>query len=79
MSTALAKIAQSAGGVTLPDNNQWTNRFQIKSESSTRLYTVAQNKSGGHWACSCFGWKRHRHCKHLDRLMPALRQLGRPM
>jgi len=55
----------------LPDNDQWTNRFHIRSESSDRVYTVAQNKSGGWWGCNCMGWIRHKNCKHL-------RELGLP-
>jgi uncharacterized Zn finger protein len=54
------------------DNDQWTNRFKIKSESSNRLYVIAQNKQKRHWACSCPGWKSHRTCKHLSTLaLPA--------
>jgi hypothetical protein len=49
----------------MPDNAQYTNRFQIKSESSDRLYTIAQSKSGLWWSCSCPGWIRHKSCKHL--------------
>jgi hypothetical protein len=49
-----------------PDNDQWTNRFEIHSETSDRIYTIAQNKRHRHWACSCMAWKRYRHCKHLD-------------
>jgi hypothetical protein len=52
----------------LPDNSQWRYRFHIESESSNRLYVVAQHKDKKHWACSCPGWKRHRHCKHLQAL-----------
>ncbi len=55
----------------LPDNDQWTNRFHIRSESSDRVYTIAQNKSGGWWGCNCMGWIRHKNCKHL-------RELGLP-
>lgn len=50
----------------LPDNAQWTNRFEIHSATSDRVYIVSQNKAKRHWACSCPGWRRHRNCKHLD-------------
>jgi len=49
----------------LPDSGQWTNRFEVRSESSDRVYIIAQHKTGRHWGCSCPGWKRHRTCKHL--------------
>ena len=52
----------------LPDNSQWTNRFKIKSESSARLYTIAQNKNRRYWGCDCPGWISHRNCKHLRAL-----------
>ena len=42
----VAVLAEKFGGELLPDNKMWTNRFSIKSESSSRLYTIAQNKSG---------------------------------
>lgn len=53
-------------GLMLPDNDQWQLRFEIKSESSNRLYTIAQNKKRKHWGCSCPGYKRFRKCKHLQ-------------
>lgn len=53
-------------GLTLPDNDQWRHRFEIYSESSNRVYTIAQHKVKKHWACSCPGWKAHRKCKHLS-------------
>ena len=56
------------GTVTLPDNNQWTNRFEIHSSTSNKIYTIAQNKTGRWWGCSCFGWKRHKHCHHLKEI-----------
>lgn len=54
--------------MALPDNTEWTNRFSIKSESSTRLYTIAQHKTKKHWGCSCPGWRTRRYCKHLRAL-----------
>ena len=61
-------LALPDGAVRLPDNKQWTNRFEIKSESSDRVYTVAQNKAKGHWGCSCPSWRTRRTCKHLKAL-----------
>lgn len=49
----------------LPSNDQWENRFEIKSESSNRVYIVAQHIKKRHWACSCPGWRTNRKCKHL--------------
>jgi uncharacterized Zn finger protein len=49
----------------LPDKNQWTNRFEIHSESSDRVYVIAQHKDLKHWGCSCPAWRVHRKCKHL--------------
>lgn len=49
----------------LPDTNTHVNRFQVKSESSNRLYTIAQSRSGLWWSCGCPGWIRHKTCKHL--------------
>jgi hypothetical protein len=46
-------------------SEQWQNRIEIKSESSSRVYIVAQKVTDGTWACSCPGWKAHRNCKHL--------------
>ena len=59
----------------LPDGKLWTNRFQVKSESSNNLYIVAQNKTKRHWGCSCKGWIFHRKCKHLTALgLPSYEQ-----
>jgi len=52
--------------VALSDNDQWQNRFEIHSESSDRIYIIAQNKRKKHWACSCPAWRVHRKCKHLS-------------
>ena len=51
--------------LALPDNDQWQNRFEVRSESSDRVYIIAQHKEKKHWGCSCMGWKRYRKCKHL--------------
>src|SRR5262249_4085132 len=57
----------SGDGGTVADN-QWVNRTEIKSETSNRVYVVAQHAEKRFWGCSCPGWRRHRRCKHLDRL-----------
>lgn len=54
-----------AGAKDLPDNAQWEMRFEIKSGSSNRVYTIARNKSTGLWGCSCPGYLSNRKCKHL--------------
>lgn len=61
----MSQIIKISKELALPDTDQWQNRFQIQSETSNRLYTIAQNKKKKHWGCSCPGWKRNRHCKHL--------------
>jgi hypothetical protein len=48
--------------------NTWINHIEIKSETSNRVYVVAQHAEKRSWGCSCPGWRRHRHCKHLERL-----------
>lgn len=58
-------IRMPAGSVALPDNDQWTSRFQIRSESSNRIYVVAKNKKSGKFGCSCPAYCSRRYCKHL--------------
>ena len=76
--SAVQKYMKTQGLEVLPDNNQYKNRFNIKSESSNRLYVVAQRLSDGEWTCSCPGWiiakKGHngRTCKHIKTLAPML-------
>lgn len=50
----------------LEDNKLWTNRFEIHSATSDRVYVIAQHKEKRHFGCSCPGWRIHRKCKHLD-------------
>lgn len=52
----------------LPDKDVWQNRFNIKSESSNRLYVISQHREKRYWGCSCPGWCIHRQCKHLQAL-----------
>ena len=65
MATAAITIHLPQGVEKLPDNPQWQNRFEIRSETSDRIYIIAQHKNNRYWGCSCPGWKSHRHCKHL--------------
>jgi hypothetical protein len=80
---ALISYLKNQGLTVLPDLRGWTNRFEIKSQSSNRLYTVAQRESDGTFGCTCPGWiiqKRDkitgllkpRDCKHLRAIRPAL-------
>lgn len=69
------EIAEQIGSTLLPDNKQWTNRFQIKSGSSDRLYIIAQQSADGVWGCSCPGWRHHRKCKHLTGVLRRLADL----
>ena len=64
----LPMLRKPMGSIALPDNAQWENRFEIRSESSNRVYIVSQNIKKRHWGCSCPGWRRHRRCKHLTQL-----------
>ena len=58
-------VKKPSGSIALPDNDQWTNRFEIRSESSNRIYVVTQNKKTGKCGCSCPGYLSKRKCKHL--------------
>lgn len=69
---AIARVAAQIGSTLLEDNEQWVNRFQVKSTTSSSLYTVAQRRSDGVWGCSCRGWTHYRHCKHLTDVLERL-------
>lgn len=58
-------LRKPVGSIALEDNDQWCNRFEVRSETSSRVYIIAQHKKKLHFACSCPGWRRYRHCKHL--------------
>lgn len=71
--TALAPhVIAQGGGTRLPDTDQWVNRIEIRSETSSRKYTIAQRRSDGTWACSCPGNKAHGDCKHLRNMLPRM-------
>jgi len=77
------KQLENAGCKALEENKTHTNRFEIASESSNRLYVVSQSKSTGEWQCSCPGWiikkpGKERTCKHLRSLMPILIEAASP-
>lgn len=74
MGNALA-VLRTAGLKALQDTDQWVHRFEIRSESSDRLYVVAKRRTTGEWGCSCMGWKRTRNCKHLRAVSPVTRQI----
>ena len=69
---AIAIVAAQIGSTLLPDNDQWINRFQVRSTSSSSLYTIAQRRADKTWGCSCVGWRNHRKCKHLTDVLRRL-------
>lgn len=68
MNTQLARLRIPPHANSLPDNKEWTNRFEIRSETSDRVYVVAQHATKRHWGCSCPAWRTRRYCKHLTAL-----------
>lgn len=65
-------VAAQIGGTLLPDSDQWFNRFQVASASSSRLYVIAQRTTDKTWGCSCPGWRHYRKCKHLTDVLRRL-------
>lgn len=66
--TPVQKVIMPPSSTSLPDTDQWINRIEIKSETSNRIYTVAQNRVGRYWACSCPAGKTRKNCKHLEKM-----------
>ena len=58
------------GARKLPDSARHCNRFQIRSDSSDRLYTIAFDRAMSRWTCGCgsYIYAKGRPCKHLLRL-----------
>jgi hypothetical protein len=75
------KIAEQIGSSLMPDNDKWTNRFTVKSQTSSSVYVVAQRRHDAVWGCSCRGWTMHvdpqgrRKCKHLTDILARLAAL----
>jgi hypothetical protein len=62
----MAKETEAKNNAELDRKDQWTDRRQIRSATSNRVYTVARHKTKGFWGCSCPGWRARRTCKHVD-------------
>jgi hypothetical protein len=73
---SIAAVAQQIGGGLLPDNDQWTNRFRVKSQTSSAYYVIAQRRADKVWGCSCRGWIHYRRCKHLNDVLSRLAALA---
>lgn len=71
----VATVAAQIGGEVLQNTDQWFNRFQIKSATSSRVYVIAQRRADNEWGCSCPGWRHYRHCKHLTDVLQRLSQV----
>ena len=69
-------VASQIGGTLLPNTDQWFNRFQIKSATSSRQYVIAQRRSDNVWGCSCPGWINYRKCKHLTDVLGRLSKVA---
>ncbi len=64
-SLPMLRVPQS---IRLPDSDGWENRFEIHSETSNRIYVIAQNRKRRHWGCSCPSYRTRRRCKHLEEI-----------
>jgi len=72
----MGNLAKSDDGIVrLPDNDQYQHRMAITGSTGNE-YIIAQRRANGEWSCGCLGWRRHRHCKHLDAMMPLLKRLA---
>jgi hypothetical protein len=53
--------------------SRWVRKWEVESESSEKIYVVAQNDMG-EYGCSCPAWKfqrgeNNKPCKHILRIM----------
>ena len=68
----IKRYIEDHGLTVLDDNKTYKNRFEISSETSDNVYVIAQTKKSGIWTCECLGFRRHRHCKHLESIKPMI-------
>jgi len=82
MSNSIEEIKSKLSPDVLEDNETHRHRILINSETSDRIYVVAQKKTSGEWQCSCPAWifgrkKGIKHCKHLSAVLPQLREIDK--
>jgi hypothetical protein len=69
----------SAAIAVYPDKDRYKCIFEIRSESSDRVYRISFDAAPGacYWVCSCPGNIRHGSCKHLESMGLSGRKNGR--
>jgi len=74
----MPEAAKRAAYQVLPDDKRFKCRFDIKSESSNRIYRISFDSAPGalYWKCSCPGNIAHGVCKHLRAMNLPGRQHG---
>ena len=82
MSTSIEEIKNKLSPDVLDDNETHRHRFLINSETSDRIYVIAQKKNNGEWQCSCPSWifgrkKGRKYCKHLSAMLTQLREIDK--
>jgi hypothetical protein len=78
MNALTTQIRQAALNV-LPDSDRYKCRFEVRSESSNRIYRISYDAApgAGYWTCSCRGNISHGQCKHLTSIGLRGRKYGR--
>ena len=74
-------IIQKAKRQGLGDTVRHKCRFDIHSQTSSRIYRVSFDIADGacYWVCSCPGCIRHGQCKHLTAMGLKGRRYGRDL
>lgn len=60
-----ALIARPYGAIPRADDERFAGGFTFVSPDSGKEYTIAYDKAGGYWTCSCQGGIHYGRCKHL--------------